>query len=325
MPAEVDAGLATLSDQLILATVLLYIFAMIGYAWIWPSAGPRRRPRPRPRRTRARHGRRCGRRRVRPASASGAGRDRTEKAPPAWAVGPAGRGRAHLARLGRRTSASILTRGLAVDRWPWGNMYEFVVAICFAAVTRLPVHAPPLPDVRFLGAFVMVAAALGLGFAVRYSARAGGARGARAELLLGRDPRHGGDHRQRPVHRGRRLRHPLPRPRRTTAVRLPSRRDLERRRAPGHRHRPSRSGPSPSSPARSGPTRPGAATGAGTPRRSGPSSPGSPTPPTCTPGPPRAGRAEAAMIVQLVAFGCLLFNLSASTSSSAGCTPTQVP
>ncbi|OUC92474.1 c-type cytochrome biogenesis protein CcsB, partial [Streptosporangium minutum] len=32
MPAEVDAGLALLSDQLILATVLLYVFAMIGYA-----------------------------------------------------------------------------------------------------------------------------------------------------------------------------------------------------------------------------------------------------------------------------------------------------
>ena len=32
MPVEVDAGLATLSDQLILATVLLYVFAMIAYA-----------------------------------------------------------------------------------------------------------------------------------------------------------------------------------------------------------------------------------------------------------------------------------------------------
>lgn len=32
MTAEVNAGLATLSDQLTLATVLLYVFAMIGYA-----------------------------------------------------------------------------------------------------------------------------------------------------------------------------------------------------------------------------------------------------------------------------------------------------
>ncbi|MFD0885438.1 hypothetical protein ACFQ08_12850 [Streptosporangium algeriense] len=32
MPVEVDVGLATLSDQLTLATVLLYIVAMIGYA-----------------------------------------------------------------------------------------------------------------------------------------------------------------------------------------------------------------------------------------------------------------------------------------------------
>ncbi|GAA3575962.1 c-type cytochrome biogenesis protein CcsB [Nonomuraea rosea] len=62
--------------------------------------------------------------------------------------------------------AAIATRGLSADRWPWGNMYEFVVAICFAAVTAF-LGTQLRHNVRFLGAFVMVTAALGLGFAVK--------------------------------------------------------------------------------------------------------------------------------------------------------------
>ncbi|MGP3962951.1 cytochrome c biogenesis protein CcsA [Nonomuraea sp. 3N208] len=61
---------------------------------------------------------------------------------------------------------AIGTRGLAVERWPWGNMYEFVVAICFAAVTAF-LGTQLRHNVRFLGAFVMVTAALGLGLAVK--------------------------------------------------------------------------------------------------------------------------------------------------------------
>ncbi|MEO3799664.1 cytochrome c biogenesis protein CcsA [Nonomuraea sp. B1E8] len=61
---------------------------------------------------------------------------------------------------------AIATRGLAADRWPWGNMYEFVVAICFAAVTAFLV-TQLRTNVRFLGSFVMVTVALGLGLAVK--------------------------------------------------------------------------------------------------------------------------------------------------------------
>ncbi|GAA1609776.1 c-type cytochrome biogenesis protein CcsB [Nonomuraea maheshkhaliensis] len=61
---------------------------------------------------------------------------------------------------------ALVTRGLAVDRWPWGNMYEFVVAISFAAVTAFLV-TQIRHNVRFMGAFVMVTAALGLGLAVK--------------------------------------------------------------------------------------------------------------------------------------------------------------
>ncbi|GAB3882936.1 hypothetical protein GCM10027612_14210 [Microbispora bryophytorum subsp. camponoti] len=46
-------------------------------------------------------------------------------------------------------------------------MYEFVVAICFAAVTAFLALLIRQP-IRFLGAFVTVTAALGLGFAVLF-------------------------------------------------------------------------------------------------------------------------------------------------------------
>jgi cytochrome c-type biogenesis protein CcsB len=60
--------------------------------------------------------------------------------------------------------AAIVTRGLSVDRWPWGNMYEFMVAITFTAVTAYLVLLAR-QKVRFLGAFVMVAVVIGLGVA----------------------------------------------------------------------------------------------------------------------------------------------------------------
>nr|BFE85613.1 hypothetical protein GCM10020093_082140 [Planobispora longispora] len=61
--------------------------------------------------------------------------------------------------------AALATRGLAAGRWPWGNMYEFVIAICLAAVAAFLLMQLRYP-VRFLGAFVVGAAALGLGAAV---------------------------------------------------------------------------------------------------------------------------------------------------------------
>ncbi|WP_153535226.1 c-type cytochrome biogenesis protein CcsB [Actinomadura macrotermitis] len=56
----------------------------------------------------------------------------------------------------------IITRGAAVERWPWGNMYEFLTAITFAAVTAYLVVAVRY-QARFLGAFVMAAAVVALG------------------------------------------------------------------------------------------------------------------------------------------------------------------
>ncbi|MDA0633166.1 c-type cytochrome biogenesis protein CcsB [Nonomuraea sp. MCN248] len=85
--------------------------------------------------------------------------------PPAWAR-TAGLVAVAVAWLGWAANlAAIATRGLAADRWPWGNMYEFVVAICFAAVSAFLI-TNARQNIRFVGAFVMVSAALGLGLAV---------------------------------------------------------------------------------------------------------------------------------------------------------------
>ena len=56
----------------------------------------------------------------------------------------------------------IVTRGLAVDRLPWGNMYEFTSMLCFAAVTTFLVLLTRL-NVRFLGLYLLLLVVLGLG------------------------------------------------------------------------------------------------------------------------------------------------------------------
>ncbi|XRQ06456.1 c-type cytochrome biogenesis protein CcsB [Actinomadura welshii] len=58
----------------------------------------------------------------------------------------------------------MVSRGLAAARWPWGNMYEFLTAIAFAAVTAFLVVLYRY-KARFLGAFVMLAAVVALGVA----------------------------------------------------------------------------------------------------------------------------------------------------------------
>ncbi|WP_248962244.1 c-type cytochrome biogenesis protein CcsB [Sphaerisporangium perillae] len=193
MPTDVNSGLATLSDQLILATVLLYVFAMIAYALDLGFGRARKvtaagEPVAVGAATAAVTAKAGAVQTLdRPGGAPGTGEDAGSEragdgtlpgegardagpaaaAPPAWAA-RAGTVAVALSWLGWAANlGAIITRGAAVGRWPWGNMYEFVVAICFAAMTAFLVMQARQP-VRFLGAFVSVAAALGLGFAVRY-------------------------------------------------------------------------------------------------------------------------------------------------------------
>ncbi|MBO0827554.1 MAG: c-type cytochrome biogenesis protein CcsB [Streptosporangiales bacterium] len=106
------------------------------------------------------------------AGAGAAGTDTaagTEAPPPSAATGPGARsvflGKcavgitvvAWLLHLGE-----IVTRGLAADRLPWGNMYEFTSMLCFAAVTTY-LAILLRRNVRFLGLYLLVLVVLGLG------------------------------------------------------------------------------------------------------------------------------------------------------------------
>ncbi|TMR30239.1 c-type cytochrome biogenesis protein CcsB [Actinomadura geliboluensis] len=166
------ADLANLSDKLMLTTVVMYIVAMVAYA---ADLG-------------------FGRRRAAAAPAAAA---ESAEAPAKVLVGAAGaetvagdagggtaaagagqdgaepgRVRADWARLAILLNilgwgahlGVLVTRGLAANRWPWGNMYEFLTAIAFAAVTAFLVVLIRY-RARFLGAFVMIAAAVALGVA----------------------------------------------------------------------------------------------------------------------------------------------------------------
>jgi cytochrome c-type biogenesis protein CcsB len=51
---------------------------------------------------------------------------------------------------------SVAVRGFAVGRWPWGNMYEFISAVCLMAVLTWLVVLRRNPGLRPLGAFLFL-------------------------------------------------------------------------------------------------------------------------------------------------------------------------
>ena len=52
--------------------------------------------------------------------------------------------------------AMLLVRGFAAGRPPWGNMYEFTAAVCFAAVAAWLVVLYRRPALRVLGVFLLL-------------------------------------------------------------------------------------------------------------------------------------------------------------------------
>ncbi|GAA3127254.1 c-type cytochrome biogenesis protein CcsB [Planomonospora alba] len=186
MTAEVDTALAALSDQLILVTVLLYALAMIGYALDLAfnrapargaAAGERAEPAlaavgASPAAAAGEAGSDPASGPVPSAAADGTG---TEE-PAAEGGAPAGTPSGWVLKSGTAATVlswaglvanagSLVTRGLAAERWPWGNLYEFMVAMCLAAVGAFLLMQLRYP-VRFLGSFITGAAGLGLGYAV---------------------------------------------------------------------------------------------------------------------------------------------------------------
>ena len=141
---DANLHLAHISDVLLTWTVFLYAFAMFGYAAEF-AAG---------RRVAARGG---------GAAIADEGQRRAKKL---------GRTAVVLTVAGWATHfASVTTRGFAVHRVPWGNMYEFSCMVSLVAVTIFLVLLLRQP-VRYLGAFVMgpVVLYLGLAGTVLYAA-----------------------------------------------------------------------------------------------------------------------------------------------------------
>ncbi|GAA2720540.1 c-type cytochrome biogenesis protein CcsB [Actinocorallia aurantiaca] len=147
----VDTELADLSNNMLLGAVLLYVVAMLGYAADLAFS-------PRPVKARAKELAGAG---APVEHADGAAAVVDEAAPRRdW-----GRFAVLVTVFGWLLHAGgVVARGLSVSRWPWGNMYEFVVAICLAAVTAYLVLLVR-SKARFLGTFVMLAAVLGMGAA----------------------------------------------------------------------------------------------------------------------------------------------------------------
>jgi cytochrome c-type biogenesis protein CcsB len=77
-------------------------------------------------------------------------------------------GRVALAATGFGVLAHVgilVTRGLAAGRVPWGNMYEFVVALSLVGAVAWLALVLKRPSLRVLGLFVTLALVLVLGFA----------------------------------------------------------------------------------------------------------------------------------------------------------------
>jgi cytochrome c-type biogenesis protein CcsB len=53
-------------------------------------------------------------------------------------------------------TASLTIRGIAVDRVPWGNMYEFSALVGLIAVVAFLAALARAPQIRYLGVFVML-------------------------------------------------------------------------------------------------------------------------------------------------------------------------
>ena len=162
-----DAALAQLSDRLFLATVLLYALAMLAFA---AEQAARRSSRVADATAAGLSVRSAAAARTR-AMAGGATTTLEAPAQPqlaeprrrssrAGAVGLLLTGVGVVVHVG-----SVVARGLAADRTPWGNMYEFSSMVALIAVSIFLVLVATGRVDRGLGAFVMLPAVLYLGLA----------------------------------------------------------------------------------------------------------------------------------------------------------------
>ena len=147
--------MARLSDALLFAAVLVYGFAMLAFAadQAIRRAAAATRPARAPQRVLV-----------------GAGGPsvptRSDDPPPAPRSGRAGTVAVGVTALGWAVHlGSVVTRGFAAHRVPWGNMYEFSSVAALVAVTGFLVLLARKRIDRSVGAFVMVPVVLYLGLA----------------------------------------------------------------------------------------------------------------------------------------------------------------
>jgi cytochrome c-type biogenesis protein CcsB len=138
-----DSDLGQLGDGLLFAAVIVYTMAMLGFA-----------------------GEQASRRAHRQLATVGGGPVPDPTPAPAGSPSRAGRFALALTGCGWLVHVlSLLTRGFAADRVPWGNMYEFSSAVALVAVTGFLVLVARGRVERSLGAFVMLPVVLYLGLA----------------------------------------------------------------------------------------------------------------------------------------------------------------
>jgi len=156
--------MAELSNQLMAAAVLAYLFAMVCYAGEY-AFGKRSR---------------VGRAAIRPVEAKqlvGAGGPVAADPPAVVDDAPAQPARRDRGELIGRIAVGInvvavllhlgglVTRGVAADRMPWGNMYEYILSTTFIASAVWIGVVLARPAVRHLGLFASLALVVMLGAA----------------------------------------------------------------------------------------------------------------------------------------------------------------
>jgi len=156
----VNSGMAHLSDTLFTTAIAIYTLAMICYAAEY-AFGRRGRIAMTSRTTPAKVLVRAG---------AGESRDVDSAAPRVTKpISPNRSGRTSAVgdRFGRIAvgltvigavvhASSIAVRGAAVDRVPWGNMYEFASVVGLIAVLAFLISLARAPQIRYLGLFVML-------------------------------------------------------------------------------------------------------------------------------------------------------------------------
>ncbi|MER7888795.1 c-type cytochrome biogenesis protein CcsB [Micromonospora sp. NPDC094482] len=158
--------MSALSDQLVTFAILVYLVAMISHAVEYALGNAR-----------ARIVKAAPVRELVGAGAGGPGgtvESPVDPAPPVRSAADRSAGRARLAGLiavGATAVAVLLhlaalvTRGIAADRMPWGNMYEFVLTVSFIGAAAWLAVLAKRPSLRRLGLFLTLVMVLLLAIA----------------------------------------------------------------------------------------------------------------------------------------------------------------